>query len=64
LSNWNISIINVNNKSKPLEADKQKMHEFDELDQTYYDPFQYILKNLGPLIRDVELVKKKGDDSV
>lgn len=40
------------------------MHEFDELDQTYYDPFQFILKNMGPLIQDVELKRKKADDSV
>ena len=58
------SIINQNNKSKPLEKDKNKMHDFEDKDLIYYDPFQFILKNLGPLIQDVELIKKKADDSV
>jgi hypothetical protein len=56
--------MNEKNVSKELEVDKKKMHDYEDSDHIYYEPYQYVLKNLGPLMQDVELKKRRTDDSV
>jgi hypothetical protein len=50
--------------TKELESDSKKMHDYEDSEHIYYEPYQYVLKNLGPLMQDIELKKKRTDESV
>jgi len=40
------------------------MHHYEDGGNLYYEPFQFVSKNLAPLISNIELKKKKSDLSV
>jgi hypothetical protein len=61
---WKVSIMNENNMTKVLEADTKKMHDYEDSDRIYYEPYQFVLKNLAPLMEGIEMTKHKTDDSV
>jgi hypothetical protein len=61
---WKVSIANEKGVTMQLTQDKKKMHEYDDSDRIYYDSFQYVLGSLNPMIRDVELRKRRTDDNV
>jgi hypothetical protein len=56
--------MNEKQVSKELEPDNKKMHDYEDSEHIYYEPFQFVLKNLGPLMQDIELKKRRTDDSV
>jgi len=61
---WSIKIYNQKNLSLTFEKDHKKMHHYDDGENLYYEPLQFVLKNLAPLISNIQLKKKKSDLSV
>jgi hypothetical protein len=40
------------------------MHHYEDGGNLYYEPFQFVSKNLAPLISNIQLKKKKSDLNV
>ena len=64
LDEWKIEIKNEKNSSIKLEKDHKKMHHYEDGGNLYYEPFQFVSKNLAPLISNIQLKKKKSDLNV